>query len=166
MPSKPRRPLEPTPALRCVQHDDIAMLRDMLAAGEPLDGQAADGRTALHLAVFQGNLDFVALLLEGGAAPSVADAAGLTPLHFAASEHRVEATHALLRANANVHAEDRLGNTPLMTATHWSRGRGEIITALLEAGADAHRENESGVSPLKLAETIANYPVRQWFPVD
>lgn len=46
-----------------------------------------------------------------------------------------------------------------------SRGRGEIIKLLLEYGADKDRVNNHGVSPYALAQTIANYDVRQFFSV-
>ncbi|GAA2538351.1 MULTISPECIES: ankyrin repeat domain-containing protein [Streptomyces] len=42
------------------------------------------GRTAVHCAVGEGDVESLRVLLAGGAGPEAADAAGWTPLRFAA----------------------------------------------------------------------------------
>jgi len=44
-----------------------------------------------------------------------------------------------------------------------SRGVGEVIKLLRAHGADPNAQNARGMSPLKLARTIANFDVRQFF---
>jgi ankyrin repeat protein len=122
-----------------------------------------EGRTALHHAAMDGHAETVARLLADGADPSVPDDDGWTPLHAAAAAHHADVCVALLAAGATVDPVDGFGNTPLWRATFESRGRGEVITLLRRQGADPTRANASGVSPLKLAHTIANYDVRQYF---
>jgi uncharacterized protein len=122
-----------------------------------------DGRTALHVAALRGDIGRVSELLASGADLDAADTQGRTPLHLAAQEWQVDVAELLCDAGAAVDSTDAFGNTPLWRATFESRGRGEMIRLLLDHGADADRANGSGVSPRQLAETIANYDVRQFF---
>jgi ankyrin repeat protein len=69
----------------------------------------------------------------------------------------------LINSGAKVDAADKYGNTPLGRATFNSRGRGEVIRILLDHGANRDLPNKSGVSPVKLANTIGNYDVKQFF---
>jgi ankyrin repeat protein len=91
------------------------------------------------------------------------DSGGYTALHFAAQNFHVETVKALLKAGAAVDVPDNFGNSALGRATFNSRGRGDIIHLLLGSGADPNRPNKSGISPLKLAQTIGNYDVKQFF---
>jgi ankyrin repeat protein len=122
-----------------------------------------EGRTSLHYAAAQGDAARVAQLLAEGADPMLRDRQGWTPLHFAAQAYSVDVATKLLEAGAEVDAQDAHGNTPLLRAVFDSRGRGEVIQLLRRRGADPHRTNYHGVSPVQLAETIANYPVAQFF---
>jgi len=92
-----------------------------------------------------------------------ADDEGSTPLHFAAQRNAADVAAILLHAGALVDARDSHGNTPLGNAVFNSRGVGDVIKVLRAHGADPNVENAHGISPLKLARTIANYDVRQFF---
>jgi ankyrin repeat protein len=122
------------------------------------------GRTAVHYAAAEGDVDGLRALLAAGAAPEAADDAGWTPLHFAAQAQAPAAVEALLAAGAAVDAEDRHGNTPLWRAVFCSQGEETTIRLLLQAGADPDRVNGHGVSPRALAERIANYDVAALLP--
>jgi len=102
-------------------------------------------------------------LLESGIKPDSPDDDGWTPLHFAAQGNASVVMTMLLDAGAPVDARDRHGNTPLSTAVFNSRGDGEVIALLRRRGADPYARNNHGVSPVKLARTIGNYDVRQFF---
>ena len=69
----------------------------------------------------------------------------------------------LLEAGAAVDPHDSHGNTPLHKAVFNSRGDGIVINLLRTHGADPQAQNAHGVSPLKLALTIVNFDVRQFF---
>jgi uncharacterized protein len=51
----------------------------------------------------------------------------------------------------------------LFRAVFNSCGDGSVIELLLSAGADPNAPNDSDVTPIKLARTIANYDVAQFF---
>jgi ankyrin repeat protein len=121
------------------------------------------GRTPMHYAAADGNAALVKELLASDTDPNAADDAGWTPLHFAAQKNAPEVVTLLLQAGAGVDPQDSHGNTPLWRAVFHSQGNGAVIELLREAGADPYAENNHGNSPLKLARTIANYDVRQFF---
>jgi uncharacterized protein len=117
----------------------------------------------LMYSVTQGRDELVTLLLQSKANPDVQDKNGFSALHFAAQDFRALAAKALLHAGAQVDLKDRFGNTALWRSVFNSRGRGEIIEMLLKNGADRLVKNNSDVSPIDLAQTIANYDVKQFF---
>jgi hypothetical protein len=121
------------------------------------------GRTLLHYAAADGDGARVKELLALGMDSGGADDDGWTPLHFAAQKSAVEVVQLLVKAGATVDPRDAHGNTPLFRAVFNSRGNGEVVKLLRESGADPFAKNVHGVSPLKLARTIANYDVRQFF---
>jgi ankyrin repeat protein len=121
------------------------------------------GRTPLHYAAADSDVAQVRQLLASGLNPGAVDDEGWTPLHFAAQNNAAEVAKVLLEAGAPVDVPDGHGNTPLSKAVFNSRGDGNLIKLLRAHGADPYAKNNHGVSPLKLARTIANYDVRQFF---
>lgn len=151
-----------SPILESARYGDLAAVREFLATGTNPNDQDTDGRTALHEAAIINHVEMVRMLLAAKANPNIQDASGWTALHFAAREQNTDIGGLLLDAGADVDREDRYGNTPLSNAVFGSRGRGAMISLLLSFGANKEKKNLNGVSPLDLAETIANYNVKQW----
>ena len=121
------------------------------------------GRTALHYAILDGDLEVARKLLAEGADANAADDNGWTPLHVAAAASNAACVALLLETGANVEAKDSFGNTPLVKAVFASSGRGECILLLRAAGANETERNNHGVSAVSLARSIANFPVAQFF---
>lgn len=121
------------------------------------------GRTPLHYAAAEVDAQQVQRLLREGVSPDTPDDNGWTPLHFAAQSNAANVALILLDAGATVDSRDAYGNTPLSKAVFCSRGDGNLIALLRSRGADPYAENNQGVSPVKLARTIANYNIRQFF---
>lgn len=121
------------------------------------------GRTPLHYAALENDVEQVVTLLGGGADADAADRQGFTPLHLACQQWAVDAARELLAGGAKVDSVNAFGNTPLSVAVFNSRGRGELIRLLRERGADALHANNSGQTPVGLARLIGNFDVAQYF---
>jgi ankyrin repeat protein len=112
------------------------------------------GRSAIHYAAANGDVDEVQRLLDDGADPAAPDTAGFTPLHFAAQEQHPQVVAVLLAAGVDLQARDRWGNTPLWRAVFTAHGDSSTSVALLAAGADPDAANGTGTSPRVLAERM------------
>jgi ankyrin repeat protein len=102
-------------------------------------------------------------LLAFGEDINAVDREGWTALHFAAQGNNVVLAKILLENGAGVDIQENHGNSPLFKAVFSCRGDGSMIKLLLSYGADKKLKNNYDVSPLDLANTIANYPVAQFF---
>jgi ankyrin repeat protein len=129
------------------------------ALNNALGALDADGRTGLHHAVLDRDLDVLRAAIGAGADVSTHDSRGWTPLHFAAQMQDAEACRLLLAAGADVNAKDDNGNTPLWRAVFEARGRTIVVELLLGAKADPSIKNDHGVSARDLATSIANFPI-------
>lgn len=105
-----------------------ALARSALERGADWCGAGAGQRSALHLAVAQGDVALAAVLLDHGADPNARDAQGRTPLLLAIrNEREIALVRALLRAGASPEAAATTGETPLglalakpdLEATRW-----------------------------------------------
>ena len=98
--------------------------------------KSPDGTTALHWAVYNGNVALVERLIAAGADVSVANEFGSTPLAEAATVGNAAVIEALLAAGAAVDAPGADGQTALMVVAR--SGNTAAAEALLEHGADVN----------------------------
>ena len=78
-----------------------------------INGQAADGITALHFAVINGTPEMVQALIEAKANVNIADNDGNTALHHAARYASLDEVKALIQAGAKVDAQNKEEKTAL-----------------------------------------------------
>jgi ankyrin repeat protein len=117
----------------------------------------ADGTTALHWAVHEGDLAAVKQLLAAGAAVDAANRYGVRPAYLAAENGDAAAMRALLEAGADSRATFAEGETLLMTAAR--TGDVATIELLLAAGVDVDAaEGRGGQTALMLAAAENNGP--------
>ncbi|XP_034114180.1 ankycorbin [Drosophila albomicans] len=107
-------------ALHYCAAQDLEQTRDLVAAAsiaiaapELLESADEDGFTPLHLAVIQGNLAMVNLLLANKADVNAVDNEGHSVVHWATVCGEIEALRAVLAAGASVAKPDVNGGTPL-----------------------------------------------------
>jgi len=122
----------------------------------------SNGRNLLSLVVNYGDAPMLQWLLTKDPALDQQDRNGWTALHFAAQAYAVEMAALLILSGATVDLADNFGNTPLWRAVFESRGQGAMLHLLLTNGANPDQPNNSGISPRQLAETIANFDVKQF----
>jgi ankyrin repeat protein len=77
-----------SPLMAAAGRGRLAMTRYLLDQGARVNGQAPNGKTALHAAAESGPLDVAALLIERGAKIDWLDKVGHTPLWGAAFYNR------------------------------------------------------------------------------
>jgi ankyrin repeat protein len=145
-----------------IARDDVDAIREKVEQHDGATARDSFGRTPLMEAVSTGRNSIVTMLIDV-ADMNAQDRNGYSALHFAAQSGNVDAARLLLSKGAEVDIEDKFGNTPLGRAVFNSHGAGEMIELLLKHRANPDRTNKSGVSPRQLAESIANYDVKQFF---
>jgi len=93
-------------------------LKTLLEFGVSMQRKDESGKTVLHMAVEQGRLDIVELLLKfGHAQVDPRDAEGKTPLHYAAARNDETLSKLLMSFGANPKHEDCTEKTALEGAT-------------------------------------------------
>ena len=130
----PRKSMRPSAAgpnaltalLFAARVGDLESVRLLVAAGANVNDTAADGMSALTMAVVRGHTPVAVYLLEKGADPD-ADGAGYTALHWAAGSWETELTVTSVTT-------ERDGEWA--SAAGLGEGRLELVEALLEHGAN------------------------------
>ncbi|MBM3768104.1 MAG: hypothetical protein FJW32_22195 [Acidobacteria bacterium] len=132
------------------QHEDVAAVKALLAAGADAKVKNRYGLTPLSLAATNGNGPIVELLIKAGADPNLAVPGGETPLMTAARTGKLDAVKALLRGGANVNAkEEQRGQTAIMWAA--AEGHAAVVETLVEFGANFRERLRSGFTPYLFA---------------
>uniref|UniRef100_A0A3Q0SW03 Uncharacterized protein n=1 Tax=Amphilophus citrinellus TaxID=61819 RepID=A0A3Q0SW03_AMPCI len=116
--------------------------------GVPLESRDSEGRTALHVASWQGCVEIVDLLSKHGANPNAQD--GATALSIAAQEGHTNIVAMLLERGADPNHIDKYGRSPVKVAG--KHGHFNIVRLLESYGAKPYLgvlPNSSTVSPSK-----------------
>ncbi len=140
--------------LAAVKNGHGAELRSLLADKTDPNEADADGTTALHWAVHDGNLEAAAALLAAGAAVDVSNRYGVRPSYLAAENGAAAMMRALLAAGADPRATFAEGETVLMTAAR--TGDVATIEALIAAGADVNAAEARGGQTALMAAAAEN----------
>jgi ankyrin repeat protein len=121
----------------------------------PLTGVAGeavepDGTTALHRAIYEGDVPEARRLIAAGADPRAANVFGATPLMLAAARGDAALVGVLLDAGVDAKAANQEGQTALMTVAR--TGNVEAARLLIKHGADVQaRELWGGQTALMWA---------------
>ena len=159
-----------TALLFAAQTADVESARLLIAAGANPNDKAADGASALVLAIFSGQPAVARVVLDAGADPDAADA-GYAPLHVAALRGDLDSVKALLAKGANPNVTitkgstvrrfgsqwalptPMIGGTPLLVAATYLEV--EVVRVLLAAGANPNLGLADGTTPLLSAAGIS-----------
>jgi uncharacterized protein len=133
------------------------LVRELLAAGAPVDARDRLGAMPLTHAARFGHLALVDLLLEKGAPIDARNLAGSTALYVAAESDRLPVVRRLLAKGADPKLPGRGDVTPLAAAAF--KGNDRIVEALLAQGVDANAIDKTGKAPILYAAALGFTPV-------
>ncbi|CAB0039173.1 unnamed protein product [Trichogramma brassicae] len=113
-----------------------------------------EGRTPLHAAIFNSNINMIEVLLRRGANPNSADKSGHTPLHFVCLREYDDVDLAKrffeigekFNKPLEVDAQNNEGWTPLHAAIF--KGNANLVELLLRKNADPNSLNKNGETAL------------------
>jgi ankyrin repeat protein len=155
---------------REVKSGNLDEIRVMIEKGQDINVPTPGGQTVLQLAVMQGDVAMVGLLLGNGADFDIKDPkTGMTPLLSAARDGRQEIVEMLIRFGADINAKNHEGDTPMHLSA--ARGHRAVIEMLLKYRPDLGARNNRGLTALRQAEqnrhdqvamVIRQYSSRQW----
>jgi ankyrin repeat protein len=171
-----------TPLMLAAREGQPELAELLLEAGAAVDAVAADGKTALGLAIFNGNYGVASRLVARGADVNLADAQRFTPLFWAVDRRNMETApnfpwmvtadplpliRQLLDAGADANAlvnntpraRMREGSPRIVFATALMRaafaGDLALVELLLEHGADPSVVSRDGETILSAAAGLA-----------
>lgn len=162
-------------------------IRRLFTGGVNLNAADEEGRTALHWAALNRDLQTAEILLNEGAAPDPRDNAGLTPLHVSIVNRDPALVRLLVNNGADILAQTSMGETALNmaferdfevlevlvtsesvnkilddgnTLLHLAAQRGHLLFVdhLLSLGGDPNARNSRKELPLDLALALDDYP--------
>lgn len=131
-----------TAASRCMENMKDSSIMTFFLDND-IDGSLVD--SSLRIAVSEGFVKVVSLLVGRGANVNITYESTSTPLHRAARRGNVGICKILLEAGATVDSERKDKETPLILAV--SRGHQEVWEQLLHSGADPLAATSSGKTP-------------------
>jgi ankyrin repeat protein len=79
-----------TPLMFAAREGDVESARLLVAAGADVNASGGDGKTALGLAIFNGNYELASFLVDNRANVNLADAQRFTPLFWAVDRRNME----------------------------------------------------------------------------
>lgn len=152
----PRPAAADSPLIEALRADDRPAALALLAKSSAINvsaainARAADGSTALQWAVYDGEVDLVARLIQDGADVRAANDYGATPMSLAAAAADARIIELLLKAGADVESPNPYGQTALMLVARTDR----VAAAQLLVAHGAHvnaRESWRGQTALMWA---------------
>jgi len=129
----------------------------MIREGADLSCTDVQGRTALHLALANGESAIVEALVANNARFEAKDTRGLTPVHVAASVGDFTAMRSMIRAGARCNMPDRRGQTAVHTCVE--SGSLDVLAVLLKEAKHAALDlkDVDGLTPLLLAVHLGHH---------
>lgn len=136
------------PLTTAVLNEDLDESRELIIRGHNVNvvEKKNGGVTPLFIAVENGDVKMVEMLLQFRARINVRDSNKQTPIMKLDDDATPELVELLVRFGAKVNAIDKHGNTPLILAA--GAADDKVLNALLVAGAEVNAANKEGQTAL------------------
>lgn len=145
-----------TELIEAVKNNNLICVRNLLAQDLKLINKTdKEGKTALHHAVLNENLEMMEFLFAKEANVNLSDKGALTPLHDAAKKCNVKIIDALLRFNAEPNCRNMFGEKPVHFIAQ--NGNADAIGMLLSWKMDIKAVDNQGKTPLMHAYWHGNF---------
>ncbi|XP_055275332.1 E3 ubiquitin-protein ligase MIB2 isoform X3 [Moschus berezovskii] len=128
---------------------NVARALDLLRRHPEQVDTKNQGRTALQMAAYLGQVELVRLLLQAQAGVDLPDEEGNTALHYAALGNQPEAARVLLSSGCGANALNSTRSSALHVAVQ--RGFLEVVKVLCERGCDVNLPDAHADTPLHCA---------------
>ncbi|XP_055438485.1 E3 ubiquitin-protein ligase MIB2 isoform X2 [Bubalus kerabau] len=128
---------------------NVARALDLLRRHPEQVDTKNQGRTALQMAAYLGQVELVRLLLQAQAGVDLPDDEGNTALHYAALGNQPEAARVLLSSGCGANALNSTRSSALHVAVQ--RGFLEVVKVLCEHGCDVNLPDAHADTPLHCA---------------
>lgn len=138
------------PMFQAITQGNIQPIENAVRSGFDINTKDRRGRTALHIAVENGELELVRFLLDNGAKVNVRDKNNLTPILMIEGyddDSEKEIFSLLLEKRADVNVLDQDGESLLMRAC--GDEELEIVKLLLKHGADVNKKDRDGETAIE-----------------
>nr|GEY84957.1 hypothetical protein [Tanacetum cinerariifolium] len=114
--------------LEAARYNDLYDVKSLASIGVSLDSKDAEGRTALHMASANGNIDIVNYLISNKVDVNARNVEDNTPLHWACLNGHIEIVKILIIAGADVSRLNKHEQTPVDEAA--IGGKMNVIDAI------------------------------------
>ena len=146
-------------AVTAPQRTRAKIVNELVQAGTPLDATDDDGRTALHLAAAENEIDVVEALVNAGASTELRDREGHSPLVAACGNGQWAAAQVLLKLGVPADAAE--GTPPIHAAATAPGDEPAGVELLLRHGAAVDARGKLGRTALMGAAMRGNALVVQ-----
>ncbi len=141
-----------------IQKGDVARVKTLISNNKELIHTKSDkGQTPLHLAVQNGKLEIVELLLSQGAYINAKDSEGNTPLITSIAFRKTDTAKLLISKGADVRIRNAQDEPPVILAL--MHGQSELVEPILDSGQDVNERFRGNFTILLMATFTGNKEV-------
>ena len=147
-----------TPLMYAIEYGKNDLIYELIEPAT-INQESFFGKTALILAIEQGNTSLMQELVQRGANVNQKNYMGNAPIGYAVISEDPNLVRQLISSGANVNTFNQYGSTPLIEAAYFNLP--QIASLLINAGADRNHRANYGDNAFDIAQKYDNAAVLQ-----